>query len=404
MFVDSLCLLTRCFAREATGGEFDAAMEMLVSVNSEAAAAPAAQQEDFVRAPIAPTRRQVLVEALPGDQRCRSAHLLALFCFVLFCFVFFFFLIILLFLFFLLPRFYRRPEPLPEDFSPFSLANIGHHKSEKAETLARLFRPPIEITYQGDFDSACKAAEKAGKLLLVNVQDQQEFECQVLNRDTWSNEALKRFVSENFIFLQPSVQNDAGRYYIQYYGAPLCPHIAILDPITKFREIFWEGPGLTALKLTEYFRTFLRERSQTHPIAPAVADAPQVLDRSMSKHEQEALERAIKESLSDAGQIYGDGEEEVLQEEEEEGGGEEEEIVVDEPSFARSKFTDFGLDDEDLAVAISRSLADEQEPPDKKRKTEEVKAEEEKEEEEEKDDGSPLIVVRVRDSAGVVVN
>lgn len=37
---------------------------------------------------------------------------------------------------------------------------------------------------------------------MVNVQDSREFSCQVLNRDVWSNQAVKTIVSEHFIFWQ----------------------------------------------------------------------------------------------------------------------------------------------------------------------------------------------------------
>lgn len=40
------------------------------------------------------------------------------------------------------------------------------------------------------------------KWLLVNVQNVLEFSCQILNRDIWSNKAIKTVVKEHFIFWQ----------------------------------------------------------------------------------------------------------------------------------------------------------------------------------------------------------
>ena len=37
---------------------------------------------------------------------------------------------------------------------------------------------------------------------MVNVQNVSEFPCQVLNRDVWSNGAIKELIKENFLFLQ----------------------------------------------------------------------------------------------------------------------------------------------------------------------------------------------------------
>lgn len=42
------------------------------------------------------------------------------------------------------------------------------------------------------------------KWLLVNVQNSQEFSCQVLNRDVWSNQTVKDIINEHFIFWQVS--------------------------------------------------------------------------------------------------------------------------------------------------------------------------------------------------------
>lgn len=40
------------------------------------------------------------------------------------------------------------------------------------------------------------------KWLLVNVQDVREFPCQQLNRDVWSNEAVRNIIKERFVLWQ----------------------------------------------------------------------------------------------------------------------------------------------------------------------------------------------------------
>ena len=58
--------------------------------------------------------------------------------------------------------------------------------------------------FKGDFQSARDAATSTKKYLMVNIQDACEFPCQVLNRDVWSNEAVKTILKEHFIFWQVS--------------------------------------------------------------------------------------------------------------------------------------------------------------------------------------------------------
>jgi thioredoxin-related protein len=306
-----------------------------------------------------------------------------------------------LFLLFFVERMFRPPSPSQEDFSPFSMGNVGQHTKQKNEHLERLFRPPVEITFQGDFESACKAAEKANKLLLVNLQDQKEFGCQVLNRDTWSSEALKRFVSEHFIFWyrwfrlflslmfpfksQPSVLSEFGRYYSQYYGVRETPHIAVLDPATKYREAYWEGV-LSAVQLTERLRNLLRDRRSS-----VIEAAPAPVERSMSKAEQEALAKAIQESLHD----------DVVVED----AGVEEEVVVEDEMMLQDPRHE--LEDEDLAVAIAASLANEDFVESKRGRENEVEKPEEAKKrrtdvEPPEAEGEVDTTLRVRDATGVV--
>lgn len=45
-------------------------------------------------------------------------------------------------------------------------------------------------------------AKENKKWLLVNIQDPTEFSCQVMNRDLWSEQAVKDVIKESFVFLQ----------------------------------------------------------------------------------------------------------------------------------------------------------------------------------------------------------
>jgi thioredoxin-related protein len=72
----------------------------------------------------------------------------------------------------------------------------------KKRTLEELFKPPLDIMFKGDWQSARDAATAANKWLLVNIQDAGEFQCQTLNRDVWSNDAVKTIIREHFLFWQ----------------------------------------------------------------------------------------------------------------------------------------------------------------------------------------------------------
>lgn len=84
----------------------------------------------------------------------------------------------------------------------------------------------------------------------MNIQVTEEFECQMLNRDTWSNPSLAQFIKSNFKFWQG--KRETSVQYCTYHSIIKFPHISIIDPITglpfnvttKFageRIKVWEG-------------------------------------------------------------------------------------------------------------------------------------------------------------------
>jgi thioredoxin-related protein len=80
--------------------------------------------------------------------------------------------------------------------------------SKKKRTLEDLFKPPLDLMFKGDWQAARDAAEASKKYLIVNIQNSIEFSCQMLNRDVWSNEAVKMIIQEHFIFWQVRFQGD----------------------------------------------------------------------------------------------------------------------------------------------------------------------------------------------------
>lgn len=105
--------------------------------------------------------------------------------------------------------------------------------------LAQLFKPPFDLIERTDLDGAKAMGRLEQKWILVNIQDQTEFQCQVINRDFWANADVKRVVKENFVFLQYQVDSPNGTNFLNFYHVDAYPHICILDPMTGERVQKW---------------------------------------------------------------------------------------------------------------------------------------------------------------------
>ena len=109
----------------------------------------------------------------------------------------------------------------------------------KKRTLEELFKPPLDLMYQGDWQSARDHAARTQRWLMVNIQDAQEFQCQVLNRDLWSNPGVKMIVREHFVFWQQYKESDEAERYMTFYTITDWPHVAIIDPRTGETMVTW---------------------------------------------------------------------------------------------------------------------------------------------------------------------
>ncbi|TKR80466.1 hypothetical protein L596_014536 [Steinernema carpocapsae] len=103
---------------------------------------------------------------------------------------------------------------------------------EKERSLRGIFQPPYDLMYSGDWELARMEAEERGYWLLVNIQDPHEFSSQVLNRDVWSNPAVKDVIKSNFLFWQVYHQSADGTRIAAYYKIVKFPAILIIDPRT----------------------------------------------------------------------------------------------------------------------------------------------------------------------------
>merc|ERR1712029_678720 len=111
----------------------------------------------------------------------------------------------------------------------------------KKRTLEELFKPPLDIMFKGDFQDARDSATSAKKWLLINIQDAGEFQCQVLNRDVWSNKAVKTVISEHFLFWQQYKESDEAQRFLTFYpnSESEWPYVLVLDPRTGEKLVTW---------------------------------------------------------------------------------------------------------------------------------------------------------------------
>ncbi|XP_014203923.1 UBX domain-containing protein 7 [Copidosoma floridanum] len=102
----------------------------------------------------------------------------------------------------------------------------------KMKCLEDLFRPPCDILFRGTFAEAREHAKSINRWLIVNVQDQQEFACQILNRDVWPNPQIRDIINDHFVLWQVLSHSADGKRYIDFYTVNTYPYLAIIDPRT----------------------------------------------------------------------------------------------------------------------------------------------------------------------------
>lgn len=151
---------------------------------------------------------------------------------------------------------------------------------------------------------------------MVNVQNSQEFSCQVLNRDVWSNQAVKEIVGEHFLFWQVYNTSRDGERYIQFYPVNQYPYISIIDPRTGELVISWshiQTPDLFCEAVSDFLRDRPSPDGTTNHSGPLLNNhvngsslislaEPQV--SSIYDEDEEAqLAAAIKASLEPSAQI-----------------------------------------------------------------------------------------------------
>ncbi|MBE3042887.1 thioredoxin family protein [Candidatus Bathyarchaeota archaeon] len=172
--------------------------------------------------------------------------------------------------------------------------------------MTELFAPPP--IFDGTWDDAREAGKKEKKWLLVNVQNNEDFHCHVLNRDIWKkNSAIWELVKENFIFNQYTGENVFSRNYINFYfrdreNMENYPHVAIVDPRTGEQVKVWSGspfPDASDFhsQLVEFLDRYSLDAKSKNPVVKAKSRQPQAVDFDRMT-EEEMLEMALQNSLN----------------------------------------------------------------------------------------------------------
>lgn len=157
------------------------------------------------------------------------------------------------------------------------------------------------------WDVARETGRENEKWLLVNIQDQSIFDCQVLNRDLWKDKSIQETIREHFIFLQFSKDDPRAAPYLQYYFqasevSDNYPHIAIVDPRTGEKVKSWTGqpvikPAEFLMQIHEFLDRYSLNLNVRNPVAKRKLEQPKKTVDAMT--EEEMLEMAMRNSLGE---------------------------------------------------------------------------------------------------------
>ncbi|PTB66858.1 hypothetical protein BBK36DRAFT_1158810 [Trichoderma citrinoviride] len=215
----------------------------------------------------------------------------------------------------------RRPMP-PPNRGPFghriwgddtnrAESSSANGTSAHARRLEDLFRPPYDLISRLTWDEARALGKEDKKWIMVNLQDMSDFNCQMLNRDIWKDQAVSELVKENFIFMQLDKDYPEAEEYLTFYfpnqgheNPDNYPHVSIVDPRTGEQVKVWSGrpfPSATEFhaEVAEFLDRYSLAANSKNPVARTAARKPQVIDVDRMT-EEEMLEMALKNSLAGA--------------------------------------------------------------------------------------------------------
>ncbi|XP_019850661.1 PREDICTED: UBX domain-containing protein 7-like [Amphimedon queenslandica] len=196
----------------------------------------------------------------------------------------------------------KLPASVFDPFQDFSqMPSSSSSSSRKHQVLAELFKPPIDLMYQGTFHEARKYGQSQQRWLLVNLQDSREFKCQVLNRDIWRNASIRKLLKEHFIFIQIQRITDDGSKFQQLYGVDTFPTVLIIDPRTGEKMVNLQD--LTVSSFLNEVQEFLAFNSLKNNHKSPNAKKSSIYDQSEKEQIEAAIRASMKEQTKDSGLI-----------------------------------------------------------------------------------------------------
>lgn len=126
-------------------------------------------------------------------------------------------------------------------FASTSSAEMLVRSNLKRSRLEYLYRPPVDICFSGSLQAARDYAQMRNRWLIVNLQDNTNFKCQILNRDIWSNDKIRSILQEHFVFWQIAIDNSEGMRFQSFYNVRTFPFVCILDPTTGEQKTSYEN-------------------------------------------------------------------------------------------------------------------------------------------------------------------
>lgn len=168
--------------------------------------------------------------------------------------------------------------------------------SSGKRSLEELFRPPIDMMFNGNLLNARDTGKTLKKWIMVNIQNVSEFSCQIMNRDVWSQKSIKNLVRENFLFLQLYVDSEEGQRYMTFYKVNQWPYVAVLDPRTGELMVEWNYAETSAYEtlIAEFLATTSWGDEDRCVSEPKKRRVETILDAS----EDDQLQAAIRASLA----------------------------------------------------------------------------------------------------------
>lgn len=170
-----------------------------------------------------------------------------------------------------------------------------------------------------------------------------EFQCQVLNRDIWSNKRVSKVIKANFIFLQYNKESGEGEQFKNFYPFQTYPYVGILDPRTGEQVRDWSSPPTAADtfvgELREFLGAFSLDPKAKNPLSKMTKRTTDV--SLMSEDDQ--IEYALRQSLGKNGTEGSDRDDSN-------GGiiGSDQSMAYDSDGF--EEFADFDDDDSDVEI------------------------------------------------------